>query len=88
MEELLVRRELAINFVHYEKEYNSLNCLPDWAAQTLANHESDERKHRYTARELDEAQTQSTNSSIRFRLTGRSIHQMNLLAGFPKRRFG
>ena len=57
MEELLIRRELAINFVYYEKAYDSPNCLPDWAADTLAEHESDERKHVYTSTELEAAET-------------------------------
>ncbi|TWU46821.1 deoxyribodipyrimidine photo-lyase [Rubripirellula reticaptiva] len=57
LEELLVRRELAINFVHYEKEYDSLKCLPSWAADTLDKHESDKRNHHYSATELENAET-------------------------------
>ncbi len=57
LEELLVRRELAINFVHYEKDYDRLSCLPEWAAETLAKHEDDQREHRYTASELDRCGT-------------------------------
>ena len=57
LEELLVRRELAINFVHYQSDYDSLQCLPDWAAETLRQHESDERPYHYTASELEEAKT-------------------------------
>ncbi|KAA5542627.1 deoxyribodipyrimidine photolyase [Roseiconus nitratireducens] len=58
IEELLVRRELAINFVYYEKDYDSLKCLPDWAAETLQQHEADERPHHFTARELEQAKTE------------------------------
>ena len=57
LDELLVRRELAINFVHYESEYDSTNSLPDWATQTLAKHEDDEREYHYTATELESAAT-------------------------------
>ena len=57
LEELLVRRELAINFVHFEKEYDNLDCLPDWAAKTLDAHENDEREYHYTATELEAAKT-------------------------------
>ncbi|MEM7784320.1 MAG: deoxyribodipyrimidine photo-lyase [Planctomycetota bacterium] len=57
LEELLVRRELGINFVHYCPEYDSLNCLPDWAAETLDQHETDDRPHHYTATELEAAET-------------------------------
>lgn len=58
LEELLIRRELAINFVFYQRgSYDSLNCLPDWAAETLQKHEQDRREHQYTAAELENAQT-------------------------------
>lgn len=57
LEELIVRRELAFNFVYYAKHYDSLKCLPDWAAKTLDQHESDERKRHYTSTELEEAAT-------------------------------
>ena len=38
MEELIVRRELAFNFVFYEKHYDRYRCLPDWAKATLESH--------------------------------------------------
>lgn len=57
LEELIVRRELAINFVYYEKDYDSTTCLPDWATETLAQHEDDERDYQYTFSELDAAET-------------------------------
>lgn len=57
LEELLVRRELTSNFVHYQSDYDNLNCLPDWASDTLSKHESDEREFHYTATELDQAET-------------------------------
>jgi deoxyribodipyrimidine photo-lyase len=56
-EELLVRRELAYNFVHYEPRYDSLEALPSWARETLDEHESDARSHHYTASELENART-------------------------------
>lgn len=57
LDELTVRRELAINFVHYEKEYDSTTCLPDWAIKTLNDHEDDEREYLYTFTELEAAET-------------------------------
>lgn len=57
LEELLVRRELAVNFVHYESNYDSLKCLPDWASETLEKHEQDERENHYTASQLENAET-------------------------------
>ncbi len=57
IEELVVRRELAINFVWYEKDYAGFSMLPDWARETLSEHQNDERPHHYTRNELEDAQT-------------------------------
>jgi deoxyribodipyrimidine photo-lyase len=57
VEELLVRRELAFNFVHFEKNYDSFNCLPDWAKESLEKHDSDERDPKYTKSEFENAKT-------------------------------
>jgi deoxyribodipyrimidine photo-lyase len=57
LEELIVRRELATNFVEHTGDYDSYSCLPDWARQTLAAHENDPHPHVYTERELAEAST-------------------------------
>lgn len=57
LEELVVRRELAVNFVEFEKHYDSFRCLPQWARRTLAEHANDERPHHYTAKQLERAKT-------------------------------
>jgi deoxyribodipyrimidine photo-lyase len=57
LEELIVRRELDINFVHYNNRFDSFDGLPNWAKKTLRDHESDERPIVYTARQLEAAQT-------------------------------
>jgi deoxyribodipyrimidine photo-lyase len=57
LEELIIRRELAINFVHYNTSYDSLDCLPDWALQTLDFHSRDIREYVYTPKELEKART-------------------------------
>ncbi|WP_462273181.1 deoxyribodipyrimidine photo-lyase [Methanohalophilus sp.] len=57
MEELVVRRELAMNFVYYDQDYDSLGCLPDWAKKTLAEHRDDFRQYIYTLEEFEQAQT-------------------------------
>jgi deoxyribodipyrimidine photo-lyase len=36
LEELIVRRELAMNFVYYTPDYDAYACLPAWAKKTLA----------------------------------------------------
>ena len=57
IEELLIRRELAKNFVHFQPEYDSYQCLPDWAQKTLADHRDDPRPKRYTRAQLEAAET-------------------------------
>lgn len=57
IEELLVRRELAVNYVHNEPDYDRYSALPDWARTTLAAHTDDPRQDIYTAAELEAGQT-------------------------------
>ena len=57
LEELIVRRELAQNFVEYQRDYDSYQSLPDWAKETLGKHRDDEREHHYTAEELEFSKT-------------------------------
>lgn len=57
LEELIVRRELAMNFVYFNTSYDSVNCLPAWARKTLAEHENDIREHTYTKSQLIECRT-------------------------------
>lgn len=57
LEELIIRRELPMNYVFYEPDYDSYRALPAWAQDTLATHQSDAREHTYTMAELDDAQT-------------------------------
>lgn len=57
LEELLVRRELSMNFVYYNCNYDSYKCAPDWAKKTLEKHIVDLRHHLYSLKELEEAKT-------------------------------
>jgi deoxyribodipyrimidine photo-lyase len=57
LEELIVRRELTINFCFYTPDYDFFSCIPDWAKQTLREHQQDEREHLYTREELEGADT-------------------------------
>ncbi|HEX3853170.1 MAG TPA: hypothetical protein VHW01_19540, partial [Polyangiaceae bacterium] len=57
VEELIVRRELAMNFVHFREDYDRYEVLPEWARRTLAHHRSDQRPHLYTPRQLAAAET-------------------------------
>ena len=57
LEELIVRRELPMNFVFYEPDYDRYEQLPAWARTTLAEHAGDRREPRYTPQQLEDAQT-------------------------------
>ena len=57
VEELVVRRELSMNFCHFTPDYDSFSCLPDWAKETMKEHEDDEREHAYTTKQLESAET-------------------------------
>ena len=57
LEQLIVRRELAINFCHYNPLYDSLKCLPNWARETLEAHADDGREYIYSEEEFESART-------------------------------
>jgi deoxyribodipyrimidine photo-lyase len=57
LEQLIVRRELAINFVYFTPDYDKYTCIPGWARQSLAEHAADPRPHRYSPRQLEGAKT-------------------------------
>lgn len=57
LEEFIVRRELAVNFVRFNPRYDSLACAEPWAARTLREHASDRRPYLYTERQLEQAET-------------------------------
>ncbi|HOI76951.1 MAG TPA: deoxyribodipyrimidine photo-lyase [Methanofastidiosum sp.] len=57
LEELIVRRELAMNYVYYNPNYDSYKGLPDWCRRTLEFHEKDPRDYIYSLKELENANT-------------------------------
>lgn len=57
IEELVVRRELAMNHVFYAPNYAAYDALPGWARETLAAHAGDPRPARYTAAQFEAGET-------------------------------
>jgi deoxyribodipyrimidine photo-lyase len=55
--ELIVWRELAVNFVRFTPNYDTADCAEAWAKATIAEHARDEREHLYTLHQLETAQT-------------------------------
>jgi deoxyribodipyrimidine photo-lyase len=84
LEQLIVRRELAVNFVAHTAAYDSLACVPAWARETLAAHARDRRPHQYSARQLEQGRTHDPywNAAMReMRLTGRLHGYMRMYWG-------
>ncbi len=57
LEELIIRRELSMNYVFYNPSYDSFEGLPSWAKQTLLNRAKDKRPYLYSREELEAADT-------------------------------
>jgi deoxyribodipyrimidine photo-lyase len=57
LEELIVRRELAVNFTTYNRRYASIESSEPWARSTLARHADDRRPQVYSERRLEQAET-------------------------------
>jgi deoxyribodipyrimidine photo-lyase len=57
LEQLIVRRELAVNFVTFNPRYDSLDGCEPWALRTLQKHARDRRPVVYTADQLEAAET-------------------------------
>ena len=57
LEELVIRRELSMNFVFYNEQYDSFEAIPDWAKKTLKAHQKDKRPYLYSLEELEGAKT-------------------------------
>lgn len=84
LEELVVRRELSMNFVHHHPHYDTYECLPDWAKKTLSEHRNDHRPRRYTLEELEAARTGDpywNAAQMEMRLTGFMQNYMRMYWG-------
>ena len=57
LEELIVRREVAINFVARNPDYDRFDGCPRWAHETLAKHAGDKRQFLYSASRFEAAET-------------------------------
>jgi deoxyribodipyrimidine photo-lyase len=57
LEELIIRRELADNFCHYNDHYDSIEGIRSWARNTLDQHRNDPREYLYTLDHFEQAGT-------------------------------
>lgn len=84
LEELLIRRELAMNYAWYTPKYDSYSALPAWARATLRKHKADNRPTVYTYAELDAAGTHDEywNAAMReMTATGKMHNYMRMYWG-------
>jgi deoxyribodipyrimidine photo-lyase len=57
LEQLIIRRELSVNFVRYNSHYDSFVCLEPWADRSFAQHSVDRRPVLYSEEQLEQAET-------------------------------
>lgn len=57
LDELITWREIGFNFTSKRPDYDQFDSLPDWAKQTLTEHEQDPRTHIYSLEQFEKAQT-------------------------------
>ena len=84
LEELVVRRELAANHIHYEPRYDDYACIPDWARKTLDQHRGDARPHLYTSEQFEMGLTHDRHwnaAMMEMRETGYMHNHMRMYWG-------
>jgi deoxyribodipyrimidine photo-lyase len=84
LEELIVRRELAMNYVFFTEAYDSFDALPGWARKTMAEHADDEREHLYDEAALAAGETHDPywNAAMReMRVSGYMHNYMRMYWG-------
>jgi deoxyribodipyrimidine photo-lyase len=84
LEELIVRRELSMNFCHYVPNYDSYECLPEWARKSLLEHRNDKREHLYDLEQLEQARTHDpywNAAQLEMTLTGFMHNYMRMYWG-------
>ncbi len=57
LDQLIVWRELSVNFVRYQPDYDSAACADNWASLTIAKHDREQREVLYTLKQMEEART-------------------------------
>ena len=84
LEELIVRRELAANFVFFNPAYGSLAGAPDWARATLARHAGDPRPSLYD-RDVIEA---ATTADEAWNTAQRELLTLGRIESYPRMYWG
>jgi len=84
LEELIVRRELAMNHALYEPAYDRYDCTPRWARDTLEARTGEPRPHVYSRDQFDAGETHDRywNAAMReMKATGYMHNQLRMYWG-------
>jgi len=84
LEELVVRRELGVNFVYFNERYDDYAALPDWARRTLRERAHDRREYLYRAEDLENARTHDpywNAAQNEMRVTGKMHNYLRMYWG-------
>ncbi len=84
LEELIVRRELSLNYCEFQPAYDRFEALPAWARKTLAAHAADRRDYTYSPADWDAARTHDPYWNAAQRemvLTGRMHNYLRMYWG-------
>lgn len=57
LEELIIRRELSDNYCYYNKNYDNIHGIRNWARDTLEAHKNDRRDYLYDLEHFEQAAT-------------------------------
>jgi len=57
LNQLITWRELAVNLVRFDPNYDNFECAEPWAHRTLASHAKDNRPVLYSERQMEHAET-------------------------------
>lgn len=57
LEELIVRKELADNFCLYNQNYKTIDCIQNWAKESLNAHKNDIRTYTYNLKDFEYGKT-------------------------------
>lgn len=57
LNQIITWRELSINLVRFNPDYDNFECAEPWAHRTLAQHAKDHRPVLYTEKQLEQAET-------------------------------
>ncbi len=84
IEELVVRRELAMNYALFNPSYDRYDGIPAWAKRSLESHRSDPRRYLYSFGEFERAETHDpywNAAQEEMRITGKMHGYMRMYWG-------